>query len=57
MLAYQLYMLTGQTALSHLQNGRYPGLSLERFTQFAARTLPEPGRCLNRRRTPKEDFP
>ena len=40
MLAYQLYMLTGQTALSGLQNGRYPGLELEGFAQFAARALP-----------------
>ena len=40
MLAYQLYMLTGQTALSGLQNERYPGLKLESFAQFAARTLP-----------------
>ena len=40
MLAYQLYMLTGQTALSHLQNGRYPGLQLESFARFAARALP-----------------
>lgn len=40
MLAYQLYMLTGQTALSGLQNGRYPDLELESFAQFAARALP-----------------
>lgn len=40
MLAYQLYMLTGQTALTDLQNGRYPDLVLERFATFAARTLP-----------------
>ena len=40
MLAYQLYMLTGQTALSDLQNDRYPGLKLESFAQFAARTMP-----------------
>ncbi len=40
MLAYQLYMLTGQTALSDLQNHRYPDLQLESFAQFAARTLP-----------------
>ena len=40
MLAYQLYMLTGQTALSDLQNDRYPGLRLESFAQFAARALP-----------------
>jgi uncharacterized protein YbjT (DUF2867 family) len=40
MLAYQLYMLTGQTALSDLQNDRYPDLGLEGFTLFAARMLP-----------------
>ncbi len=39
-LAYQLYMLTGQTALSDLQNDRYPGMKLESFAQFAARALP-----------------
>ncbi len=32
--------LTGQTALSDLQNDRYPDLKLESFAQFAARTLP-----------------
>ena len=42
MLAYQLYMLTGQTALSDLQNKRYPDVKLERFAEFAARALPEP---------------
>ena len=40
MLAYQLYMLTGQTALSDLQNDRYPDTKLENFTEFAARALP-----------------
>jgi nucleoside-diphosphate-sugar epimerase len=40
MLAYQLYMLNGQTALTDLQNERYPGVKLERFAAFAARTLP-----------------
>ncbi len=39
MLAYQLYMLTGQTALSDLQNHRYPDVQLESFAQFAERTL------------------
>ena len=39
MLAYQLTMLTGQTALGDLQNGRYPDVELESFTRFAARTL------------------
>ncbi|THF68385.1 NAD-dependent epimerase/dehydratase family protein [Deinococcus sp. Arct2-2] len=41
LLAYQLYMLIGQTNLSHLQNGRYPDVPLENFTQFAARALPQ----------------
>ena len=40
MLAYQLYMLTGQTALSDLQNDRYPDMKLDSFAQFAARALP-----------------
>ncbi len=40
MLAYQLYMVTGQTALSDLQNHRYPDVQLESFAQFAGRTLP-----------------
>ena len=40
MLGYHLYMLTGQTALSDLQNHRYPGVQLESFAQFAGRTLP-----------------
>ncbi len=40
MLAYQLYMLTGQTALSDQQNHRYPDVQLESFAQFAGRTLP-----------------
>jgi uncharacterized protein YbjT (DUF2867 family) len=40
MLAYQLYMLTGQTALKNLQNDRYSEVKLETFAQFAARSLP-----------------
>ena len=40
MLAYQLYMLTGQTALGDLQNDRYPDLKLESFAAFTARALP-----------------
>lgn len=39
-LAYQLYMLAGQTNLQGLQNDRYPDVKLETFTQFAARALP-----------------
>lgn len=34
MLAYQLYMLTGQTALSALQNDRYPDVKLQGFESF-----------------------
>jgi uncharacterized protein YbjT (DUF2867 family) len=37
MLAYQLYMLTGQTALTDLQNHRYPEIELESFVRFTAR--------------------
>ena len=40
MLAYLLYMTNGQTALSDLQNTRYPDLHLEDFAAFAARSLP-----------------
>ena len=40
MLAYQLYMLNGQTALTDLQNERYPDIHLERFADFAAHALP-----------------
>ena len=43
MLAYQLYMLNGQTALTDLQNERYPDIRLERFADFAAHELtPKP---------------
>ncbi len=41
MLVYQLYMLTGQTALGDLQNDRYPDFSFETFQQFAWRVLPK----------------
>ncbi|WP_420593769.1 NmrA family NAD(P)-binding protein [Deinococcus sp.] len=40
MLAYQLYMLTGQTNLTGLQNDRYPDVKLESFARFAQRALP-----------------
>lgn len=40
MRAYQLYMPTGQTALTDLQNDRYTDLKLESFAEFAARALP-----------------
>ena len=43
MLAYQLYMLTGQTALRDLQNKRYPDVEFEGFAQFTARALSETG--------------
>lgn len=39
MLAYLLYMTNGQTALTDLQNDRYPDIRLERFADFAARNL------------------
>ena len=39
MLAYQLYMLTGQSALDDLQNDRYPDLKLETFPAFAVRAM------------------
>jgi uncharacterized protein YbjT (DUF2867 family) len=41
MLAYQLYMLNGQTALSDLKNDHYPDVKLETFAHFAARVLPK----------------
>ena len=34
MLAYSLYMLNGQTALTDLQNDRYPDVKLQTFGQF-----------------------
>jgi uncharacterized protein YbjT (DUF2867 family) len=40
MLAYQLYMLNGQTALTGLQNERYRAVKLESLRQFVARKLP-----------------
>jgi uncharacterized protein YbjT (DUF2867 family) len=40
MLAYLLYMTNGQTALSELQNERYPGVVFEDFAAFATRSLP-----------------
>ena len=39
MYAYGLYMLTGQTALTGLQNDRYPDVHLETFADYVARTL------------------
>ena len=39
MLAYLLYMLTGQAALTDLQNDRYPDLKLGGFADFAALKL------------------
>ena len=39
MLAYLLYMANGQTALSDLQNGRYPDLKLEGLEAFLAHTV------------------
>ena len=42
MLAYLLYMTNGQTALSDLQNGRYPEVQLEGFAGFVGRKLAQP---------------
>ncbi len=42
MLAYLLYMMTGQTSLDDLQNERYPDLKLEQFARYAARRLAVP---------------
>ena len=39
MLAYLLYMLSGQTALSDLRSDRYPDLKLGGFADFAAQKL------------------
>ena len=39
MLAYLLYMTNGQTALTQLQNDRYPDLKLETFAQFASHAI------------------
>ena len=40
LLAYALYMSNGQTALTGLQNNRYPDIALEDFAGFAARSMP-----------------
>ena len=40
MLAYLLYMTNGQTALSDLQNDRYPDVRFQRFSDFIAQALP-----------------
>ena len=40
MLAYLLYMTNGQTALTSLQNERYPDMRFERFADFIAHKLP-----------------
>ncbi|GAA5235247.1 NAD-dependent epimerase/dehydratase family protein [Verticiella sediminum] len=39
MLAYQLYMLNGQTSLDDLQSDRYPDLRLQNYTSFLAEQL------------------
>ena len=41
MLAYLLYMTNGQTALSDLQNSRYPEIRLERLAEYMAHALPD----------------
>ena len=40
MLAYLLYMTTGQTSLSNLQNDRYPDMQFESLADFIARSEP-----------------
>jgi uncharacterized protein YbjT (DUF2867 family) len=40
MLTYQLYMLTGQTALENLQSSRYADIKLKRFADFLADNVP-----------------
>ncbi len=40
MLAYLLYMTNGQTALTDLQNDRYPDMRFEHFAEFIAHNLP-----------------
>ena len=44
MFAYLLYMTTGQTALTDLQNGRYPDVRFESFADFAARSVQAPSK-------------
>lgn len=39
MLAYQLYMLNGQTSLDNLQSDRYPDLRLQDYASFIAERL------------------
>lgn len=39
MLAYQLYMLNGQTALDNLQSARYPDIALQTFAAFLSARL------------------
>jgi len=39
MLAYQLYMLNGQTSLDDLQSDRYPDLHLQNYASFLAEKL------------------
>jgi hypothetical protein len=39
MLAYQLYMLNGQSSLDDLQSDRYPDLRLQNYTSFLMEQL------------------
>ena len=41
MLAYLLYMTNGQTALTNLQNDRYPDVRLQTFAEFVAGAMPQ----------------
>jgi uncharacterized protein YbjT (DUF2867 family) len=42
MLAYLLYMTNGQTALTDLQNDRYPNVKLQGFADYPAGAMREP---------------
>lgn len=42
MLAYLLYMTTGQTTLTGLQNDRYPDVKLQGFAEYLAGAMQEP---------------
>lgn len=53
MLAYQLYMLTGQTALTDLQNDRYDGVKLETFAQVRGAQASFESRCLRAYLSPR----
>ena len=45
MLAYLLYMTNGQTALTDLQNGRYPDVRFQSFADFVTQSVAAPARA------------